>query len=363
MAFGEMPANLVPELCYMASFGNLPNHTVYMDRLAGFWDQTKAIDKRDEIKAELKALTTTSPLFAVGTSYSATSGSVPVLVPTVVDSALYDLTFRATPLASGLLPRVSNNGLFADYVKRTALPSAKWKAETQALASAEATYSRVASPVKFAYAVGEISGPLMVASKVWQDVLRIETEAQYRSLKELEENTIINGNPTTGDVSGGVTDANAFSGLIDLITTNYTNKSSAVISLANLRDAIRTIREAKGDPDLIVTDYKTLDDIKGLIQDLLKYPAPTGRIDFGIESLVFEGVPIVPDLFMPTTATARELLVLSVRKQGNIQLRVLQDATFEELAKTADTYKFMIKEYFTMIVVQEAWCYRVYNLA
>jgi len=364
MAFGEMPENINEQLVYQASFGNLPNKTVYFDRLAGFWDQTKTIDKREEIKAEIKALTTTSPLFAVGTSYSGTSGSIPVLVPTVVDSSLYDLTFRATPLASGLLPRVTNSGLFADYVKRTALSSAKWKAETQALASAESTYARVASAIKFAYAVGELSGPLMVASKIWQDALKIETEGQYRSLKELEENTIINGNPTSGDTDGGVTDANAFQGLIDLITTNYSNQSgTGKITLALLRDAIRVIREAKGEPDLIVTDYKTLDDVKGLIQDLLRYPAPTGNIAFGIESVVFEGVPIVPDLFMPTTATERELLVLTVRKQGNIQLRVLQDATFEELAKTADTYKFMIKEYFTMIMVQEAWCYRIYALA
>jgi hypothetical protein len=95
----------------------------------------------------------------------------------------------------------------------------------------------------------------------------------------------------------------------------------------------------------------------------LRYPAPTGNINFGIESIVFEGVPIIPDLFMPTTATARELLVLTVKLQGNIQLRVLQEATFEELAKTADTYKFMIKEYLTLIIVNEAWCYRFYALA
>jgi len=364
MAFGEMPENLLPEIAYQASFGNMPTKTVYLDRLAGMFDERKSIDRREEIKEQIKSLTTTSNLFATGTNYTSTSGSIPVLVPTVVDSQLYDVTFRATPLASGLLPRVTNNGLFADYVVRTTLSSAKWRAETGALASAESTYTRYATPIKFCYATGELSGPLMVASKVWQDALRYETEGQYRSLKELEENTIINGYPTSGDYSGSYTDANAFTGLIHGISTNYTNGSGTTkITLASLRDAIRTIREARGEPDLIVTDYKTLDDIKALIQDLLRYPAPTANINFGIESIVFEGVPIIPDLFMPTTGTARELLVLTVRKQGNIQLRVLQDATFEELAKTADTYKFMIKEYLTMIIVEEAWCYRFYSLA
>jgi len=360
MGFGEQPVNLMPELMYQSSFGTMPNHSVYLDRLSGIFDQAKSIDRREEIKA----LTTTSNLFATGTNYSATSGSIPVLVPTVVDSQLYDVTFRATPLASGLLPRVTNAGLFADYVARTTLSTAKWRAESGALSSAESTYTRYAKAMSFCYAVGELSGPLMVASKVWQDALRIETEGQYRSLKELEENTIINGNPTSGDYGGSTTDAKAFIGLIQSITTNATTGSgTALITLAKLRDGIRTIREAKGDPDLIVTDYKTLDDIKGLIQDLLRYPAPTGSVSFGIETIVFEGVPIIPDLFMPTTATARELLILTVKKQGNIQLRVLQDATFEELAKTADTYKFMIKEYLTMIIVAQTWCYRYYALA
>jgi hypothetical protein len=360
-SFGTIPTGM-HELVYQISFGNLPHGTVYLDKLSGAFDQAKSIDKREEIKA----LTTTSPLFATGTSYSATSGSIPVLLPTVVDSRLYDLTFRATPLASGLLPRVTNNGLFADYIKRTALPSAKWKAETQALASAESTYTRAAQPVKFAYAVGEISGPLMIASKVWQNALTYETEGQYRSLRELEENTIINGYPTSGDVTGGTTDANAFTGLIRGITSNTAGGSgTATITLQNIRDGIRVIREAKGDPDLIVTDYKTLDDIKAKIQDSLKWVDPAqGTINWGVPgTIVFEGVPIIPDLFMPTTATVRELLILTVKKEGNIQLRVLQDATLEELAKTADTYKFMIKEYMTMLIVQQAWCYRFYELA
>lgn len=370
-----VPSDL-DELRYQVSFGNTPNKTTYLycppswnedeyksqkiDRRPQIAEQVKSFLGLKPVTEETKALTTTSPLFAIGTSYSSTSGSIPVLVPTIVDATLYDFTRRDTPLANGLIPRVTNYGLFADYIKRTALPSAKWKAEGAPVTSAESTYTRAAQPMKFMYATAEISGPLLITSRVWQSVLSLETEAQYRSLKELEENTIINGYPTSGDAGGTYTDANAFTGLINGITTNYTNKSGAMFTIQNLRDAIRTIREAKGHPNLIVTDYKSLDSLKALIQQELRYTnLPTGKIAWGITAVEFEGIPIIPDLFMPTASNGRECLVLDT---SSLQMRVLQEPVVEELAKTSDSYKFMIKQYLTLLILRETWNYRIYGL-
>lgn len=361
--FSEAPSDL-DITRYNLSFGNTPNKTTYLYHPPLPTDsedyKSLKVDLRPKIAEEIKSLTTTSNLFATGTSYSGTAGSIPVLVPTVVDATLYDVTKRDTPLANGLIPRVTNYGLFADYIKRTTLSTAKFKAEGAPLTSAESTYTRAAQPMKFMYAVCEISGPLMVTSKVWQDALRIETEGQYRSLKELEENTIINGNPTAADYNGGVTDINAFSGLIDSFTTYYLNKAGVMFTIQNLRDAIRTVREAKGHPNLIVTDYKTLDSLKALIQNELRYESlPGGKIAWGIQSVEFEGIPIIADLFMPTTGSARECLIIDT---SSVQMRVLQEPVIEELAKTADSYKFMIKQYLTLLVLHEAWNYRIYGL-
>lgn len=358
VSFSQQPTEIMDELIYQSSFGNLPNKTIYH-----YYPPTPTQEAKSRaiLPWENKSLTTASNLFAIGTSYTATSGSIPVLIPTIVDSTLYDVTRRDTPLASGLLARVSNRGLFADYVKRTVLPTAKFRAEGAALDATESTYTRAAQPMSYMYATGDITGPMMVASRVWQDALALETEAHFRSLKELEEDTIINGNPTADDTTGGTTDENAFTGLIQGITTNTLNKSGAGVTIPNLRTSIRTVREAKGHPNLIVTDYKSLDDIKALIQDQLRYEGTT-NIAWGIESVKFEGIPIIPDLFMPTTAAARELLVLDTQTNNNIQLRVLQEATLEELAKNADSFKFTVKQYMTMIIVHEAWCYRIYGL-
>jgi len=370
MSVGHFGSSLTDgdESRYKMCFGDLPNKTVYYHKnLVGDRQIDLTPKMREEAKSRLfspeeaKALSTGSSLFATGTNYSATSGSIPTLVPTYVDPQLYVFTRRQTPLAAGGLPRVSNKSLFADYVKQTTLKTAKFKPELGALDETQSTYVRAAKPVKFMYSTGVISGPLLTAGADWNSALAYETEASYRSLKELEENTIINGNPTSGTVDGSTTDENAFTGLVQSITTNTSNMSSAAITLGTLRTGFKTIREAKGEPNLMVTDWSTYNDLKGILQEALRYPVSGSKdIDFGIENIAIDGVPIIPDLFMPTTATTRELEILDTR---SIQLRVLQDATFEEGAKTNDSYKFWIKEYMTLLVLYEAWNYRVYNLA
>ena len=316
-----------------------------------------------EIKA---ALTTGAPLFATGTSYSATSGSIPVLLPTYVDQKLYDVTRRKTPLASGLIPRVANNGLFADYVKRTAVPTfatagsstVSWSSEAPSASPGISTYTRTAQAVKFLYAFGEVTYPMIVASKVWHDALQAEIEGQYKAVKYLEEQTII-----SGDTSAALY-TNGFQGLRTLITTNSTAKAGATIAIDDLDTAFSTIRQTYyGEPDLIVTDWKTYYDLKKILRDYIRYPSPDGTLSWGFEAMEYENVPIVPDQFMPSTGSGRVLLVLTVKQENNIQLRVLQDTTFEELAKTTDSYKFMIKLYETMILIQESWCYQYTGLA
>ena len=350
------------------SFPNTQHGTVYLDIQKGIdirTDPQFQTNIKSFYGADLETkgpVTTTSNLMAVGTSYSATSGSIPANLPTWVDRKLYDLTLKKTPLASGLIPRVANNGLFADYITRTSVQTAVWNPEGAALTSVSGTYSRVAAPMKYLYAVGEVSGPLMVASKVWQDALAMEIEAAYKAVKYLEENTIING-----DVATGTTYLNGFNGFETSITTNNTTMSGTTeITLAHLDTALSTIRTpvgnyGPGEPNLIVTDWRTYYRIKQLMRDYILYGA-TNSLNFGFENMLYEGIPIIPDVFMPSTATARSLYVLDTQTQNNIQIRVLQDATFEDLAKTADSYKFMIKEYLTMIIVRQAWCYRYYNL-
>jgi hypothetical protein len=50
--------------------------------------------------------------------------------------------------------------------------------------------------------------------------------------------------------------------------------------------------------------------------------------------------------FMPSTTGSRRIFCINT---NYIQRRVLQDITFERLAKTSDSEKFMLKTYSTLI--------------
>ena len=375
-------SNELAILQYPDNFGNIPPGTIFMDytpMLKGLQPVNRALEIKqsqyERFPAELKAaianqvetkaaLTTKSPLFATGTGYTGTSGSIPVLLPTVVDPQLYDRTRVEYPLSSGLIPRVAQMGIYADIIRRTVLPTAQWKQEGAALDTSTSTYTRGVVRVRYLYGVGEITGPMMLASRVWQNALSLEQEAQFRAVKELEEDTILDGNPSAGTVDGTVSDENAFIGLVNSITTNNTAQAGARIALDDIRNAFRIIREARGEPDLILTDYKTLNDIRNLIQEVIRYPSPGDTLDFfGTSVIKFEGVPIVPTIFLPTASAGREMLILTVKKGNNIQMRVMQEPTFQEMPSNADSFKFMVKEYVTMVIAHENWCQRYSGLA
>jgi len=341
---------------YALTFGNMPHKTVVLDAMKG-------IDLRKQAFIEAKAaLHTDSNLMAIGTTYSGTSGSKPVLVPTVVDSMLYDVTKRDTPLASGILMRVANQGLFADYVTRTALPSTYIKGEGAALDATAGTYVENAQKMTYFYSTGEVTGPMLVASKsAWRSALEPEIEGHYAGYKELEEDCLINGNPTTADTAGGTTDIKGFKGLIQTIA-NTVDQATAECAIETVRTGIRVTREDKGHPNIAVTDHKTHTDLKGQITKSLMYQPPTTNIAFGLESFSIDGIPAITDLFMPTTDDEREFLILDTQTQRNIQIRSLQEPTFTELAKTSDSYKFSIIGYETMIMIEDDWAYRIYDI-
>lgn len=314
-----------------------------------------------------KALTTTLSTYSAGT--------LPVLIPVYVDPEIVDLTRRATPLVE-LIPRVTNFGKTADYNQISKINTAQALGEDASLTEQNDTYVRRSIPVKYLYSVGRVTGPMFAASKQYLssggyvDALSLEVKNKTIALKRLEEAMILLGDSVTNWTepvnSSTVLAANSFDGIYQLVTnansagtaggsSSYrTDNAGAAISIPAIRTAIRTARTYGGEPNLIVTDYATYDAIKALIQDQLRYVS-TQTIAWGITTVSFEGLPIIASRFLSTTAgtgsgvpaDARSLFVLDTNV---IEMRVLQDVSYEELAKTNDSIKFMLKVYETLVV-------------
>lgn len=315
-----------------------------------------------------KALSTTLSTYSAGT--------LPVLIPVYVDPEIVDLTRRATPLTE-LIPRVTNYGKTADFNQISVITTAQALGEDAALTEQNDTYVRRTLTMKYLYSVGRVTGQMFAASKQYLsaggyvDALSLEVKNKTLALKRLEEAMILLGD-TNADWTEPVNSTviskdNSFDGLFRLITStvigggtgNQTDNAGAVIQIAHIRTGIRTARTAGGEPNLIVCDYATYDNIKALIQDQLRYVATT-TIAWGITTVSFEGIPIIASRFLSTTAgtgtgvpqTARSLFILDTNV---IENRVLQDVSYEELAKTNDSVKFMLKEYLALVVKAPAF--------
>ena len=313
-------------------------------------------------------------LYTTLNTYSA--GTLPVLIPVYIDPEIVDLTRRATPLVE-LVPRVTNYGLTANYNQLTTITTAQAIAEDGALNEQNDAYTRRTVAIKTLVSVGRVTEQMIEASRPYLssggyvDALSLDVRAKTLSLRRLQEAMILLGDATTNWTepvnSTTITAAYSYDGLYNLITganasglalggsTSYrTDKAAAALGITDIRTAIRTCRTAGGEPNLMVCDYATYDEIKTLIQDQLRYIS-TQNIAWGITTLSFEGIPIIASRFLSTTAgtgamtpyTGRSIFVLDTNV---IEMRVLRDVTYEELAQTNLSKKFVLSVFETLIV-------------
>ncbi len=274
------------------------------------------------------------------------------LIPIFVDPVVVDQTRFLTPVVE-LLPRKAVKGTTYDYNKLIAKGGASWKIEDANMADDVDTYDRVSVPIKYGYSVGTVTGQSIVGMAGFNDAQAMDLAVKVQALKELEEDTIING-----DVS---TYSTEYDGLINSITTNTTDKSSAYVTLADIRAELATTYQAKGMTNLCITDASTHNYIKGLLMDFQRIVEPAREeLPFGIPgSFIFDGVPFIKSQFMPTSTNSKRILFLDTRF---LFMAVLQDVTYEELAKINDSNKYMLKVYEALVVSFESAMSQLYGI-
>lgn len=343
----------------------------------------KNINKTAEVKKEFKAdvkkaLSTTLSTFSAGT--------LPVLIPVYVDPEIIDTTRRATPLVE-LVTRITNYGNYAAYNQITKIETAQAIAEDGAIQEQNDTYVRRTVGIKILASAGRVTEVMIEASRPYLssggyvDAMSLEVRTKTLALRRLEEAMILLGDSTTDWTepvnSTTVTGIYSYDGLWNLISnansvglggsSSYTtDKAGAKLTIADLRSGIRTARLGGGEPNLIVCDYASYDDIKALIQDQLRY-VTTQNIAWGITTLSFEGIPIIASRFLSTTAgngskTPYDGKSLFILDTNVIEMRVLRDVTYEELAQTNLSKKFVLSVFETLVVKAPQFNHVIYDI-
>ena len=343
---------------YSHSFGGMPDGTRYVDGWQG-------VDIRTNLKSAFdigfKALNTE-------TGGAGTAGFA--MIPVFLDPRIVDVTRKFTPLVE-LIPRVTNQGITADFNKITAKGGAYVAAEDAALPETTDTYTRVSVNIKYLYAVGRITGQSQAAYPSYilegfqptgaglgagspfastgaPNAKQLEVVMKARSLREKEEDLIVNGDASTT--------AAEFSGIVKLQgTTNVTDLNSAALTWDDIDTTVRLAYDDGGRPKIAVCSSSVLIDIRKLMIDTFRYSPSDmnagGTLPFGVSAaLVLQTmvgpIPVIPSMFLSNTSGSKQIYFLDT---DFIEMRVLQDMTFEDLAKTNDSQKFMLKIYECLI--------------
>lgn len=284
-------------------------------------------------------------------------------IPVYVDPLIVDQSRKYTPIVEGIIPKVSNRGITADFNVLTAKGTARFLAEDPALADQDDTYDRTSKSIKYAYAVGRVTGQSIVAvppyslqqynpqgtglpgttfgSSAAPNSKQLAVLVKSRAIMELLENKILNGDASS--------DANEIDGIrTQVAATNTVDKNSSQWSLKDVDTAVSNAFTDGGRVNVAITDSVTYAEAIQKLRDGQRYP-PTNDL-FGVGRIVFNTmvgqIPLIPSQFATTSDGSRRIDFLDTTVW---EQRYLLDVTYQDLAMTGDAEKFMLKSYMALI--------------
>lgn len=362
---------------YSQSFGSLPDGTRYLDPWTKGFNPEKpeeaqlSFDLRPQLKSALDVGIKRVATKALGPESGGAGTAGYALVPVYVDPRIVDQSRKYTPLVE-LIPRVTNQGLTADYNIITAKGAATTANPDAAMNEADDTYSRQSVPIKYLYSVGRVLGPIQAAMPSYMlegfqptgagnvagstfapagvpNAKQIEVLMKARAMKELEENLIINGSVST--------DTTQYNGIVATqSTTNKTDLNGAALTWDDVEDTVQAAFDLGGRPKLAIASSAVVTDLRKIMIDTFRFTPEQlvsgAAMPFGIPpQLVIHTmvgpIPVIPSMYLSNTAGSKSIYFLDT---DFIEMRVLQDLTYEDLAKTNDSSKFMLKIYECLIM-------------
>jgi len=362
-------------------FAGLPAGTCYSNETnvdvktfgGAAYSQTSLKAMHDNLKAQNGALV--EKAFNTQTGGVGTAGYA--MIPVYVDPRVVDRTRKYTPLVA-IIPRITNQGITADYNVITAKGGATTLSEDAALTETNTTPDRQSTAIKYIYAVGRVTGqavagvpsyniqgvsPAGGATGAFNDqaaanAKQFEVIVKAQELREKEEDLIINGNATTSaaDTVGvlGV-DGTEFDGIITLMgATNTVDKNTSALEWDDIELACRYAFDDSGRPTVAVGSSDAVNDVRKIMIDVMRWTAPQSEnmtLGFGVPTAIdiytcVGRVTLFPSQFMSNTTGSKAIYFLDLSVW---EMRVMQDITFFDLAKNNDSDKFALKVYEALI--------------
>jgi len=106
-----------------------------------------------------------------------------------------------------------------------------------------------------------------------------------------------------------------------------------------------------------VCSSATYNDILALLQAKIGYMQATQQVLWGFQSIVLHTmvgpVTVIPSMFMSNVSGSKAIYFLDL---SVVEMRVLQDMVYEDLARTNDSDKFMLKMYEALIIRNTSFC-------
>ncbi len=339
---------------YVNSFGGMPDRMTYLDPLAEY-------DTRSEIKSMLQ------PYLKAMTTQAGGAGTAGyAMVPVAVDQLLIDQSIKFTPWTE-LVKRVTNIGMYAVFNFLSSKGSAVTTTEDPVLTDVSDTEDQSATPIRFLESVGRVTAPMrasMPAYSVYPNnpsgvgvggnfgtgnvsgSMQYQIRNRMQALKEKEDDLIWNGSNSTT--------ATEYDGLVTLqSTTNKVDLNTTALEWDNVEEASQFSFDDSGNITIGGCGSAVARDLRGIMVDTLRISPGQlgGSIGFGIPApLTLEtmtgSIPIVPSQRLTNASGSKGLYFLDTNV---IEMRVLQDATYEELANTNGSKKFHIAMFETIL--------------
>ncbi len=378
--------NLDADSVYNAYYGNVSNETVIYDVMGtrllpitskdtsnmlvhtnplikAAIEANEASKNKNEYEAKIKALTSQ-------TGGPGTAGWA--LVPVEVDYRIVDKSRIQTP-GSMIMPKVTNKGLFAAFNVITAKGEAHTGTEMGALTVTDDSIDRVSVEIKYLRSVGKVSGVAMSAvpgyllegigssglgfggnggfsNQAVSNAMQLRIYTAVRSLQQLEEDLLFNGNKTTSGIVGDP-DGTEFDGIVTIMgATNKLDKAGSALALNDYITAAGTAYSNGGYVNVAFADVQSFLDTQKLLTAKIGFLNSTKKTDYGFSAMTINTIAgelmIIPSRYLSTVSTAKSIYLLDLSVW---EFRQLQGVTYELLGKDIDGQKFFVKKYETLI--------------